>query len=136
MSDNEFIDAVVVKGTSVTKSVSIQVRNETDTGFVPFDLNPYAIRFRVLGSPTANAKVLIEKIITQVSDEDKVGRITNPAQGEFTFTINADDSINKLSLGNHPISIDSLDVDSLEYQFTLTEGGANGEFNKIMIVQV
>lgn len=130
-----FIDAVVVKGTSKPFSVSIQTRNEQNTGFEPLDLSDYAISFRVMGAPTADAKTLIEKIITQSSNEIDTGVIDNATGGEFIFTITSDDT-KKLGLGNHPIIIELLDAASLEPQFTLTEGGLKGEFNSLRIVQV
>ena len=130
-----FIDAAIVKGVGKTFSCSIQHRNETDTEFEPLDLSPYAIRFRVLGSATANAKVLVEHIITQYTDQDVDGNIFDPSNGQFSFTITAGDT-EVLGIGKRPITIELLDVDTLEYVDTLTEGGETGEFNKIYIVQV
>lgn len=130
-----FIDAVIVKGTTKPFTASIQVRNEQNTGFEPLDLSDYAVRFRIMGAPTADAKVLIEKIITQTSIEDITGIINNAAGGEFIFTITANDT-NKIGLGEHPIMLELLDAASLEPEFTLTEGGLNGEFNSIRVVQV
>lgn len=130
-----FIDAVVVKGTTKPFTASIQVRNEQDTGFVPLDLSDYAVRFRIMGAPTADAKVLIEKLITQNSEEESVGIINNATGGEFSFVITADDT-RKIGLGEHPIMLELLDATSLESKFVLTEGGLNGEFNSIRVVQV
>lgn len=130
-----FIDAVLTKGTTKPFTVSIQTRNEQDTGFVPLDLSDYAVRFRVMGAPTADAKVLIEKIITQASLEELVGIISNATGGEFTFVITADDT-RKLGLGRFPIMLELLDAASMEPEFVLTEGGFNGEFNSIQVVQV
>lgn len=130
-----FIDAVVVKGTTKSFTASIQVRNGQDTGFEPLDLSDYAIRFRVMGAPTADAKILIEKIITQETDIINTGAINNATGGEFTFTVTMQDT-NKIGLGEHPIMLELLDATSLEHEFTLTEGGLTGEFNSIQIVQV
>ena len=130
-----FIDAAIVKGVGKSFSCSIQQRNETDTDFEPLDLSPYAIRFRVLGSSTADAKVLVEHIITQYTEQDVDGNIFDPSNGQFSFCITAEDT-NILGVGKRPIQIDLLDVDTLEYMDTLTEGGEQGEFNKIFIVQV
>lgn len=130
-----FIDAAVVKGVGRSFGVSVNHRNETDTDFEPLDLSPYAIRFRVLGGSEADSKVLVEHIITQYSDEDVDGNITNPENGQFTFTITTQDT-EVLGIGKRPITIELLDVDTLEYVDTLTEGGETGEFNKIYIVQV
>lgn len=130
-----FIDAVVVKGTTKLFTASIQTRNEQDTGFVPLDLSGYAVRFRIMGAPTADAKVLIEKIITQGTPEESVGIINNATGGEFSFVITADDT-KKIGLGEHPIMLELLDATSLEPEFILTEGGLNSEFNSIRVVQV
>lgn len=130
-----FIDAVVVKGTTKLFTASIQTRNEQDTGFVPLDLSDYAVRFRIMGAPTADAKVLIEKIITQGTPEESVGIINNATGGEFSFVITADDT-KKIGLGEHPIMLELLDATSLELEFILTEGGLNSEFNSIRVVQV
>ena len=130
-----FIDAKVVKGTGRTFSCSIQQKDETNTSFVPMDLSDYAIRFRVMGSSTADGAVLVEHIITLFSDPEVDGEIYNPTHGEFSFTITAEDT-NKLGIGKRPIMIDILDADTLTYVDTLTQGGKNGEFNVINIIQV
>lgn len=132
---NEFIDATVIKGNSRSFSVTVNQRNETDTDFEPMDLDPYKIRFVVLGAPTADAKELVVHEITQVSDIETDGQITVPQNGEFYFTLTKEDTIT-LGLGHHPIKIDFLDINTDEYIFTLTEGGLNGEFSKIHIVEV
>lgn len=130
-----FIDAVIVKGETKPFTASIQVRNEQNTSFEPLDLSDYAVRFRVMGATTADAKVLIEKVLTQNTDEELDGIINNPEGGEFTFVVTAEDT-KKLGLGEHPIMLELLDAASLEPEFTLTEGGLRGEFNSIRIVQV
>lgn len=130
-----FIDAVIVKGNAKNFSVTINVFDENENAFVPLDLNPYAIQFRVLGAPTADAKVLAEHIITQNTEINIDGQITNAEQGEFTFNITKEDT-KKLGLGKFPIQINMLDADTLQHEFTLTEGAENDEFNCIRIVQV
>lgn len=130
-----FIDAVIVKGNAKNFSVTINVLDENENVFVPLDLNPYAIQFRVLGAPTADAKVLLEHTITQNTKINIDGQITNAEQGEFTFNITEEDT-EKLGLGKFPIQINMLDVETLQHEFTLTEGGENSEFNCIRIVQV
>jgi len=130
-----FIDAAIIYGQSKPFTVSIQVRNEDDTGFVPFDLSEYSIYFRILGSTTHNAKPLVEHLITQDSELDEDGAITNAVNGEFTFNVTAEDTIT-VGLGVHPIEIEIVDIDTLETEFILTEGGLYGEFNKIHVVQV
>lgn len=130
-----FIDAVVIKGQGKSFTVSVEARNE-NLVFVPFDLSPYSIRFKIMGAPTADAAVLVEHLITGTSDLTKDGLITNAQNGEFTFTITKEDTL-KLGLGKKPIMIDIVDEGNPDnFQFSLTEGGSNGEFNKIFIVQV
>lgn len=131
----QFIDAVCVKGESKILSCSIETTDNT-VDFSPMDLTDCSIKFRVLGSPTSDAKVLIEHIITQVSDLETVGQITNAVRGEFCFAISADDT-NKLGCGAFPISIQLVSVDDPDVIiYTLTEGSSSGEFSKIRIVEV
>ena len=133
--DGLFIDAVVVKGSTKSFTVSINQRNETDTGFEPLDLSNYLVRFSILGAPTADSTVLIEHLITTNSDIHTDGIINNPTNGEFTLTVTADDT-NAIGLGKFPIKIELLDPESEEVEILLTEGGYGGEFNAIQIVQV
>lgn len=135
ITDGLYIDAVIVKGSTKTFSVSINQRNEEDTGFEPFDLSDYAIRFSVLGSPVADGDVMIEHIITTNTTEEEGGCIDDPTNGEFTFTITAQDT-NNLGLGKFPVKIEILDGTSLVVEHVLTEGNENGEFNAIRIVEV
>lgn len=130
-----YIDAVVVKGTSRTFTVSIETLNEDGITFSPLDLDPYSVRFTVLGSATADGTVLLQKVITQNTEESKEGAITVPESGEFSFTINSDDT-NTLGLGNFPIMLELLNAETLEVEFVLTEGGHQAEFNRIQVVQV
>lgn len=130
-----YIDAVVVKGTSRTFTVSIETLNEDGITFSPLDLDPYSVRFTVLGSATADGTVLLQKVITQNTEESEEGAITAPESGEFSFTINSDDT-NTLGLGNFPIMLELLNAETLEVEFVLTEGGHQAEFNRIQVVQV
>lgn len=130
-----YIDAVVVKGTSRTFTVSIETLNEDGVTFSPLDLNPYSIRFTVLGSATADGTVLIQKVITQNTEETDTGLITAPDNGEFSFTVTAADT-QALGLGNFPIMLELLNAGTLDVEFVLTEGGHQAEFNKLSIVQV
>ena len=129
-----YIDAVVVLGETKGFSCSIQV-NSNANYFSPLDLNGYAVQFRVMGAPTADAEVLVEHIITQNTNIETEGQINNPENGEFTFVISAEDTV-KLGIGNHPIQLRLLNADSLELEYTLTEGGEKGEFSSIQVVQV
>lgn len=130
-----YIDAVLVKGQTKGFSVSIQTDDEGNGIFTPFDLSDYAIRFRIMGSATLDGKVLVEHILTQNTDIETIGQIDDAANGQFTFVVNTEDQ-DIVGLGVHPISIEILDAASLEPDFTLTEGGLRGEFNKIHIVEV
>ena len=132
---SQFIDAVILKGQTRQFTATIQIRDKQNLNFVPFDLSPYIIRFRALGSPVTDADVIVEHIITQNTHLETVGKITNPEAGEFTFTITAEDT-NILGLGKKPIMIDILNADTQTLVYTLTEGGERGEFNKLHVVQV
>ena len=89
-----YIDAVVVKGTKriFGCTVNTKTQNEAKDEFAPLDLTPYSVRFRVLGSATADAKVLLEKIITQTTDEESTGIINDAENGQFEFVINIADT--------------------------------------------
>lgn len=141
LNEQLYIDGVVVYGTSRRFLVSIQQPTEetqasSNPVFESMDLSPYNIRFRILGSARGNGTVLVEKIISQISDEDTEGIIEEPSSGQFTFVVTAEDT-KTLNLGSFPIIIELLDVNTNEPVYTLTEGGiAQGEFNKISIVRV
>lgn len=141
LNEQLYIDAVVVKGTKRIFSVKIDQEatpeeKQQGVDWTALDLSLINVRFRVLGSAEGNGIILIEKIITQSSDEDTIGTIADPTSGEFTFTITVDDT-EKLGLGSFPIIIELLDVQTGEVIHTLTEGGiANAEFNKITVVRV
>lgn len=130
-----YIDAVVVKGTNHTFTVSIETLNDDGITFSPLDLNPYSVRFTVLGSATADGTILLQKVITQNTEEGEIGVIDNPDNGGFSFTVTADDT-ETLGLGNFPIMLELLNAETLEVEFVLTEGGHQAEFNKLSIVQV
>ena len=130
-----YIDAVCIKGETRIFNCTINTSEDGGNTFNPLDLSEYHIKFRVLGSPTSDSKVLLEKIITQNTILEAEGQITVPANGEFVFTINKEDT-NELGLGAFPISIQLVGVDDNDLVYTLTEGGQRGEFNKLRIVQV
>lgn len=129
-----YIDAVVIYGQPRSFGVSIETNENADI-FKPFDLSPYSIIFKVLGSSTADAEVLVEHLITQNSNRNTDGWINDPTNGEFVFTITEKDT-RRLGLGQHPIQIDIIDAASGILMHSLTEGAQNGEFSKINIVQV
>lgn len=140
LNEQLYIDGVVVIGKTRTFSVQInQVTEETQNlsnpEFEPMNLSPYNIRFRLLGSAEGNGIILLEKIITQTTDRNAVGIVEEPTSGEFTFVITDDESLT-LGLGNFPMTLELIDIDTEEPIYTLTEGGiAQGEFNKIQIVR-
>lgn len=141
-----FIDAVVIKGQTRPFTCSIQTTeyiqntdksNPTNGGYVwnPADLSNCSIRLRIMGSPTADAAVLVEHIITQETDEFTEGQITYPEGGQFTFVITAEDT-DIIGLGNHPIMLELVQPNTLETIYTLTEGGRKGEYSRVQVVQV
>lgn len=132
-----YIDAVFVKGVPyATRTVSIYVNDNQDgRTFIPFDLSNYVVHFLVKGSATQDGKTILEKVITGDSDESTIGQIYDPNNGMFSFTFTNEDT-KKLGLGRFPITINIHDARDDSYLFTLTEGGLNGEFNSIRIVQV
>lgn len=130
-----FIDAQVVYGTSTIFSGGINQLDSAGQNFEPMDLSPYSIRFRVLGSATADAQVLVEHIINDYSNVETDGAFVDAINGQFEFTITADDT-KTLGLGAHPISIELLDYGTDNVIYNLTQGGKNGEFNRIYVVQV
>lgn len=130
-----YIDATCIKGQKNIFSSTIEITEDNGVSFVPFDLNAYSVRFRVLGAPTADAKILIEKVITQNTDIEVIGQIDNPSNGSFTFTITKDDT-NILGLGKFPIKLDLLDAASGSEIYSLTLGDERSEFNAIRVVQV
>lgn len=132
--DNMYIDAVVTLGNTMRHSVSITV-NDNANNFSSFNLNGYNIRLRILGSPTSDAKVLKEYIITQNTDLETQGQIDNPDEGQFVFVIPAEDTL-ELGIGSFPIELAILDETDGTIEHILTEGGFRGEFNRINIVQV
>ena len=130
-----YIDATCIKGQKNIFSSTIEITEDNGVSFVPFDLNAYSVRFRVLGAPTADAKILIEKIITQNTDIEVIGQIDNPSNGSFTFTITKDDT-DILGLGKFPVKLDLLDAASGSEIYSLTLGDERSEFNAIRVVQV
>ena len=130
-----YIDATCIKGQKNIFSSTIEITEDNGVSFVPFDLNAYSVRFRVLGAPTADAKTLIEKIITQNTDIEVIGQIDNPSNGSFTFTITKDDT-DILGLGKFPIKLDLLDAASGSEIYSLALGDERSEFNAIRVVQV
>ena len=129
-----YIDATCIRRQNNPFTAAIEI-NDNASEFSPLDLNNYAIRFQVLGSPTADATVLFEKIITHNTVIEELGQIDDPNNGRFTFVISKADT-NLLGLGKFPIKLDLLDATSLALIYSLTIGDENNEFNAIRVVQV
>lgn len=130
-----FIDAKVIKGLTKVFNCTIEILDETGQKFNPFNLTPYSVRFRVLGSATADAEILTEHIINSNTDLETDGQFIDATNGNFAFVVTAEDT-EILGLGEHPIQIDLLDYETGEYVDTITQGGMRGEFSKIMVIQV
>lgn len=130
-----FIDATCIKGQLNVFSSTIEITEDNGQTFTPLNLNNFTVRFRVLGAPTADAKVLIEKKITQNSDTELIGQIDDPNNGSFSFAITKADT-NKLGLGKFPVKLDLLDAASDTEVYSLTIGDEHSEFNVIRVVQV
>lgn len=130
-----YINATIIYGKSKGYSCSIETTKNDGVSFTPLDLNPYSVKFKVLGSPTADAKVLVEHLITQNTDIETEGQITNPEEGEFVFTVSKEDTY-KLGLGHFPIALELVDVNTGELIDTITQGKEGEEFNKINITEV
>lgn len=130
-----YINATITYGLGKSYTCSLESTENNGVSFTPLDLNLFSIRFKVLGSPTADAKVLVEHIITQNTSDEDGGRIYDPDNGQFSFTVTAEDT-RKLGLGHFPIAIDLLDAETEEYIDTITQGKEGEEFNKVHIVEV
>ena len=59
---------------------------------IPMDLTEYNIRFQVKKVPLADKPSIIDKTITSLSDENKVGIINNPTNGEFKIHLLEEDT--------------------------------------------
>lgn len=56
------------------------------------DLSDYTVRFQVKRVPLENSPSIIDKEITIVSDDNIVGRINNPQQGQFFVHLTKEDT--------------------------------------------
>lgn len=145
-----YIDCQAVKGENTLFTCGINIVNTTkltsltNADFSPFPLSgvdengvsyAYSIIFRVLGAPTADAKVLVEHVITEDTDIETEGQIHDSQNGQFTFVITKEDT-DTLGLGKFPLQLVLADRDTLEHVYTLTLGGERDEFSKVQIVQV
>lgn len=135
---NLYLDATCVIGSDTVHTVSIEVQDDTGTGFKPLDLSDYFVRFRVLGSPEADAEILLEKMITQNTSYENYGQIYDAGGGQFSFAISADES-RMLGKGSFPINLALMfasEDNEPEFAYDLTLGNQKYEFSRINIVQV
>ena len=58
----------------------------------PMDLTEYNIRFQVKKVPLVDSKPIIDKTITSSSNENEVGIINNPTNGEFKIHLIKEDT--------------------------------------------
>ena len=57
-----------------------------------FDLSNYSIHVQVKAAPLVTAKPMIDKIITDTSDYNDVGQITDPQDGSFFIHLKKSDT--------------------------------------------
>lgn len=58
----------------------------------PMDLTENSIRFQVKRVPLVDKPSIIDKVITTTSDENTVGIINNPTNGEFKIHLSKEDT--------------------------------------------
>ena len=58
----------------------------------PFNLSGYNVLVQVKNNPTVKSKAIVDKVITSVSDDNEVGVITMPNQGQFTLHLTKEDT--------------------------------------------
>ena len=77
----------VKQGEDVVRRVQLK------TGDIPLDLSTYQnVTVQVKKAPLVTAKPMFEKVITDVSDETTVGRITSPSNGELIIRFTKEDT--------------------------------------------
>lgn len=60
---------------------------------IPMNLTNYKVRFAVKIAPYYSLKSLIEKEISIDSDENTIGRITDPVNGKFQVQLTKEDTL-------------------------------------------
>lgn len=60
---------------------------------IPFDLTGWTVDVQIKNAPYYQIPCMVEKIITETSDLNTVGRIMNPTEGQFTLQINKEDTL-------------------------------------------
>ena len=59
---------------------------------VVMDLSAYTVHFQVKKAPLANMPAIVDKRITTVSDDNTIGRINIPQQGQFFVHLLSEDT--------------------------------------------
>lgn len=89
---------------------------------VPFDLTGRTIEVQVKMAPYIKLPALISKTITQDSDSDLVGLISEPTEGKFVMQFTKED-VDKLPPNDYALIV--LLVDSEQSKYHLSGDGNN-----------
>ena len=76
----------VKQGEELNVGFTIRQNNE------PMDLTDYNIRFQVKKAPLVSAQPIVDKLITISSDDNTIGRINYPQQGQFFVHLTIEDT--------------------------------------------
>lgn len=83
------MDRVVLK---VKQGEELNIGFTIKQGGRPFNLSGYNVLVQVKNNPTVKSKAIVDKVITNVSDDNIVGIITMPNQGQFTLHLTKEDT--------------------------------------------
>lgn len=83
------MDRVVLK---VKQGEELNIGFTIKQGGHPFNLSGYNVLVQVKNNPTVKSKAIVDKVITSVSDDNEVGVITIPNQGQFTLHLTKEDT--------------------------------------------
>jgi hypothetical protein len=86
-------------------NIHFYVRQDGDL----MDISDYNIHFQVKKAPLEASPSLIDKIITEVSDYNDVGRITDPQEGSFFIHLTKKDT--SFPIGDYALVI-ALEADN------------------------
>ena len=87
----------VKQGEEFNRGFTIKVGDE------PLDLSTFTIKFQVKPVPLAKAPSIVDKTITTTSDDNTVGRINNPTEGQFFIHLLPEDT--SYGTGDYPLII-------------------------------
>lgn len=76
----------------------------------PLDLSDYTVHFQVKKAPLVNMPAIVDKRITTVSDDNTIGRINIPQQGQFFVHLLPEDT--SFPVGEYSLVI-ALEQDDL-----------------------